>query len=164
MSLLITIQNISNQFITVYAILDSWCDRVHDGQMDRGQLGVGHHQVRNYFMTVEESIAAINNIFGNIGAGKSFNPTDLHTEMPFVFREDGSQEFNEVNLQDLRRKLRDQLFAVLCLLDGAVAIHRNPTTLLLFEPVNILKNLAEQGLQAVSKLRQYPEYSSGPNK
>jgi hypothetical protein len=159
MSLLITIQNISNQFITIYAILDSWCDGVHDGHMDKEQLRIGRDQVRNYFVTTEESIAAINKLFVNIDPGKFFNAVDLQTDMPILLKQDESQEFSEVNLQDLRRKLRDQLFAVLCLLDGAVAINGNPTTFSLLEPVNILKYVAEQGLLAVSKLRQYPEYS-----
>jgi hypothetical protein len=174
MSLHSTIYKINNNLISVYAILDSWCDR--DSVFLTSDLrgnGVTPLEVLknvlliNYYILAQLDHDNPDDCHGDFFREIKKENISLETMcdlLPQQLRKDWETDFAEYNGHEIRNLMREQLFSFLCLLDKLHSSRLDITTLIdpgKVEGITIMDRLAKKLTLRIMTVEAGFEYSSG---
>jgi hypothetical protein len=147
MSLKLSIENISSEFISIFAVLDGWCDGLPVAESDRSPLD----ELQRYLDLTGSGLRQLNASFSDSGpVSDILLPLSLN-DIPQSCSGNNDQEA-------LRNKLRDTLFDALCLMDTLKTMPESPGSEITTHALQLLEMMARTGqacIERFSARRQY---------
>jgi|GEM_PF-6265734 len=145
MNLLPTIKKINNQFISLFAIFDKWCDDCLSSEKGSdAQPSVQYMDLREFLITNQYVLILVARVIHG-----QIDQVDV-VEVPSSFREQMLSEFDDDPFL-LRKKLRDQLFRLLCFFDFLETKETPTSGDVMAQAVGLFQRQVKQGFDTVEK-------------
>jgi hypothetical protein len=149
MSLKLSIENISSEFISIFAVLDGWCDGLPVAESDRTPLD----ELQRYLDMTGSGLRQLNARVSDSGpVSDILLPLSLN-DIPHSHSSDIPPDH-----EALRNKLRDTLFDALCLMDTLKTMPESSGSEITRDALQLLEMIARKGqacIERFSARRQY---------